>query len=115
MKLLLTQYIDASPATVTARLGDAVSAGLDAAAERSAERRDVTVTTTRDDGIRIDGGVDILTGTECTITGSDHLTELRISVPWSPSDSGTTKLWAANRFAGVLADRLMGVDQLAAA
>lgn len=115
MKLILTHYIDASPATVTARLGAAVSAGLDAAAARSAERRSATRTTPLGDGIRIDGGLDTLTGTDCTFTGSDQLTELRIEVPWSPDDSGTTKLWAANRFAGVLADQLMVADQLTAA
>ena len=115
MKLVLTHYIDASPATVTARLGAAVSAGLDAAAARSAEPRVATLTTSLGDGIRIDGGLDTLTGTDCTYTGSDHLTELRIEVPWSPNDSGTTKLWAANRFAGVLADQLMVAEQLTAA
>jgi hypothetical protein len=114
MKLILTHYIDASPATVTARLGAAVSAGLDAAASRSATRRSDTVTTTLDDGIHIDGGLDELTGTDCTFTGTDHLTELRVEVPWSPSDSGTTKLWAANRFAGVVAERLTAHELTAA-
>jgi hypothetical protein len=119
MKLILTHYIDAAPETVMARLGAAVSAGLDAAASRAAMHRSDTVTTTLDDGIRIDGGLDALTGTDCTFTGSDNLTELRVEVPWSPSDSGTTKLWAANRFAGVLAEQLtanmLTADQLAAA
>lgn len=114
MKLILTHYVDASPATVTARLDAAVSAGLDAAATRSAAHRSTTVTTTFDDGIHIDAGLDALAGTDCTFTGSDELTEVRIEVPWSPSDSGTTKLWAANRFAGVLAEQLMS-DRLAVA
>lgn len=109
MKLILTHYIDASPATVTARLGAAVSAGLDAAASRSETDRRDTVTTTFEHGIRIDSGLDALTGTDCTFNGSEQLTELRIEVPWSPTDSGTTKLWAANRFAGVMADQLAGV------
>ena len=106
MHLVLTHYIDAELATVTARLGAAVSAGLDAAAHRSSARRGDTVTTTTADGLNIDGGLDSLAGTRLTCTGTDQLTELRISVPWSPSDSGTPKLWAANRFAGVLADQL---------
>ena len=63
-------------------------------------------TTTVDHGIHIDGGLHALAGTECTFTGADHLTELRIEVPWSPTDSGTTKLWAANRFAGVVGEQL---------
>lgn len=106
MKLILTHYIDAEPSTITGRLGAAVTAGLDAAADRAAAPRSTTVTTTLDDGIQIDGGLDALAGTECTLSGADHLTELRIEVPWSPDDSGTTKLWAANRFAGVLAEQL---------
>lgn len=106
MKLILTHYIDASPATVTARLDAAITAGLDAAATRSASDRSDTVTTTFDHGIHIDSGLDALAGTDCTFTGSDHLTELRVVVPWSQSDTGTTKLWAANRFAGVVADQL---------
>ncbi len=115
MKLVLTHYIDASPATVTARLGAAVSAGLDAAASRSASPRSTTITTTLDDGIRIDGGLDTLAGTDCTFTGTDQLTEMRVEVPWSQRDSGTTKLWAANRFASVLAEELTAVEQLTAA
>ncbi len=106
MKLILTHYIDAEPSSITGRLGAAVAAGLDAAADRAAAPRGTTVTTTLHDGIHIEAGLDALTGTECTFTGADHLTELRIEVPWSPDDSGTTKLWAANRFAGVLAEQL---------
>jgi hypothetical protein len=106
MKLILTHYIDAAPATVTARLGAAVSAGLDAAASRAAAERSDTMTTTLEHGIHIDAGLDALAGTACTLSGSDLLTEVRVEVPWSPADSGTTKLWAANRFAGVLAEQL---------
>lgn len=115
MKLVLTHYIAASPSTVTARLGAAVAAGLDAAASRSAGQRSATVTTPLDDGVRIDGGPDTINGTDCTITGTDQLTELRVEVPWSPSDSGTTKLWAASLFAGVLAEHLAAAEQLTAA
>lgn len=109
MKLTLTHYVDIEPSSVTGRLDAAVAAGLDAAARRAASPRTTTVTTTLDDGIHIDGGLDALAGTDCTFSGADRLTEIRVEVPWSPSDSGTTKLWAANRFAGVL------VEQLAAA
>ena len=106
MQLTFTQYIDAQRSTVSERLEAAVSAGLDAAANRSdAPRRD-TVTESIRDGLRIQRGLDSLDGTDLTIDGSDLLTELRVTVPWSPSDSGTTKLWAANRFAGVLAEQL---------
>ena len=106
MKLILTHYIDVEPSTVTARLDAAVAAGLDAAADRSAATRSTTVTSTLDHGIHIDSGLDALAGTDCTFVGSDRLTEIRVEVPWSPTDSGTVKLWAANRFAGVLAEQL---------
>lgn len=106
MKLTFTQYIDADPATVVARLDLAVSAGLDAAADRSAAPRRDTITTATSDGLRIEGGLETLAGTDLTVAGSDRLTELRVEVPWSQGDTGTTKLWAANRFAGVLAEQL---------
>ena len=115
MKLVLTHYIAASPSTVTARLSAAVAAGLDAAASRSAGQRSATVATPLVDGVRIDGGPDTITGTDCTITGTDQLTELRVEVPWSLSDRGTTKLWAASIFAGVLAEHLAAAEQLTAA
>ena len=106
MKLILTHFIDAGTDTAVLRLPAAIAAGLDAAALRSATPRTDTVTTTLHDGIHIDGGLDALAGTDCTLTGSDRLTEVRVEVPWAPGDSGTTKLWAANRFAGVLAEQL---------
>jgi len=106
MKLTFTNYIDAEPTTVSERLDAAVSAGLDAAAARVATRRRDTVTTSTGGRLRIESGLDPLAGTDLTIGGSDRLTEVRVEVPWSPSDSGTTKLWAANRFAGVLTERL---------
>ncbi len=106
MKLIFTQYIDADPDAVSARLVTAVTAGLDAAAERAAAPRVDVVTTPIRDGLQIEGGLDTLTGTELTVGGSHRLTELRVEIPWSPHDSGTTKLWAANRFAGVLAEQL---------
>lgn len=105
-KLTFTQYIDRDPDTVVARLGGAVAAGLDAAAERTSSPRHDTLTTATADGLQIDAGVDALAGTELTVAGSDRLTELRVEVPWAQLDVGTDKLWAANRFAGVLADRL---------
>lgn len=106
MKLTMTHYIDADTATVAPRLRAAAAAGLDAAAERTAAQRTSTMTTMFEDGIHIDGGLDALTGTDCTITGSGHLVEVRVEVPWSHRDSGTSKLWAANRFTGVLVEQL---------
>jgi len=105
-KLTFTQYIDADPATVASRIDAAVAAGLDAAAQRSASPRHDTVMTPTGDGLRIEAGVEALAGTHLSVAGAQQLTELRVEVPWVSQDCGTTKLWAANRFAGVLADEL---------
>ncbi len=106
MKLTFTHYIDRDPEAVVARLDRAVAAGLDAAAARTAAPRHDAFTTPTGDGLHIDGGLDTLTGTDLRIGGAHRLTELRVEVPWSQRDAGTSKLWAANRFAGVLADQL---------
>lgn len=106
MKLTFTHYIAADPASVAERLDDAVVAGLDAAADRTRSPRRDTVTTATDAGLHVDGGVDSLAGTHLTFVGADRFTEVRVEIPWSQVDAGTTKLWAANRFAGVVADRL---------
>lgn len=106
MKLTLTHYIDTDKSQATRRLDAALARALDSATLRVAGRRDDTVTTSLDDGVRILRGLDVLEGSELHLDGVEHLTEIRIEVPWAPSDSGTTKLWAANRFAGVVADEL---------
>lgn len=106
MHLVLTHYIDTDAATVVDRLRAAVTAGLDAAAARMATRRDDVVTEATGDGLRIRHGVTALDGAELHVSGDHQLTELRITVPWQATDSGTPKLWGANRFAGVVAEQL---------
>jgi hypothetical protein len=108
VKLILTHYIATDPAVATTRLPSAVSRALDSAAERVAANRDDTMTATLVDGISVQHGLGALDGTELHLCGIEHLTELRIEVPWVRTDSGTSKLWAANRFAGVVADELTG-------
>lgn len=109
MQLVLTHYVDVDLTTVAGQLEDAISHGLDAAALRIAAHRDDTVTTIVDRGIRVDRGLDALNGSELRLSGNDQLTELTIAVPWSQTDSGTSKLWAANRFAGTVAGSLRPV------
>jgi hypothetical protein len=106
MKLILTHYIDRDPASTGDRLAAAISRALDSATERVAGRRDETVTEAIVDGVRVRHGLGMLEGVELLVAGSADLTELRVEVPWADTDSGTSKLWAANRFAGVLADEL---------
>jgi hypothetical protein len=108
VKLILTHYIATDPAAATNRLPNAIARALDSAAERVAAERVDTVTTALDDGIRVQYGLAALEGSDLHLRGIEHLTELRIEVPWIPTDSGTSKLWAANRFAGVVADELAG-------
>ncbi len=109
MNLLLTHYIDIDMTTVAGQLEHAIGLGLDAAAERIAAPREDTVTTVVDRGMRVDRGVDALNGSELRLSGNGQLTELTVAVPWHSSDSGTSKLWAANRFAGAVVGSLRPV------
>lgn len=105
MNFLLTYYVDSDPVTVESDLTQAVSLGLDSAAELVDDRRDETQTETIRHGIRIHSGLNALNGSEIHVSGSDRLTKLEVVVPWSDNDTGTAKLWAATRFAGVVTDQ----------
>lgn len=106
MHLVLTHYIDTDATTAAERLASAVDAGLDAAAARMTTHRDHAETEALDGGLRVCRGLSALDGAELRVSGDSRLTELTITVPWQATDSGTPKLWGANRFAGVVADRL---------
>ncbi|MBT8240600.1 MAG: hypothetical protein KJN63_05180 [Acidimicrobiia bacterium] len=104
MRLVFTNYLDRNPSHVEGRLDTAVSAGLDAAAERidspAARGLSTEATTT---GVVLRGD-DVLDGTEIDWEGDSGLTTIRVVVPWHTGDSATgTKLLAANRFAQVFA------------
>ncbi|MFT6289551.1 MAG: hypothetical protein ACJAR2_000136 [Ilumatobacter sp.] len=104
MKLLFTHYVDSVPADVEANLSRAVATGLDAATELVVDGRRHTQTAVIERGLRVTQGLTILDGAEIRVSGTDHLATLEISVPWSEPDAGTSKLWAATRFASVVAD-----------
>lgn len=106
MKLIFTHYVDSIPADVEASLDRAIATGLDAATELVADGRDTTQTAVIDRGLRVTGGLTALDGAEIRVSGTDLLSTLEISVPWSEPDAGTTKLWAATRFASVVADEV---------
>ena len=106
MKLVFTHYVDSLPIDVEARLDRAVSTGLDAATELVIDGRDTTQITTIASGRRITDGLAALDGAEIRVSGTNSLATLEIAVPWSPLDAGTTKLWAATRFAAVVADEV---------
>ncbi len=104
MKLIFTHYVDSLPTDVEARLDQAVSTGIDAATELVVDGRDETQTASIDRGVRVTRGLTVLDGAEVRVGGTDELSTLEITVPWSELDVGTAKLWAATRFASVVAD-----------
>jgi hypothetical protein len=106
MKLLFTHYVDSPPADVEANLGRAVSTGLDAATELVVDGRNETQTAAIDRGLRVTQGLTALDGAEVRVSGTNELATLEITVPWSEPDTGTSKLWAATRFASVVADEV---------
>ena len=106
MKLLFTHYLDSLPADIEANLGRAVSTGLDAATELVVDGRNETRTATIDRGLRVTQGLAPLDGAEVRIGDTNGLPSLEISVPWSEPDTGTSKLWAATRFASIVADEV---------
>lgn len=106
MKLIFTHYVESLPTDVEARLDRAVSTGLDAANELVVDGRDATQTASIDRGVRVTHGLASLDGAEIRVSGTDDLSTLEIAVPWSPVDAGTAKLWAATRFATVVADEV---------
>jgi hypothetical protein len=106
MKLLFTHYLDSLPADIEANLDRAVSTGLDAATELVGDGRNETQTAAIDRGLRVTQGLATLDGAEIRIGGTNELSTLEITVPWSEPDTGTSKLWAATRFASVVADEV---------
>lgn len=106
MKLTFTHYIDRDSDETRGMLTTAIAAAIESAAERIDAHCDQIVTEAISDGVRIDRGVVALAGSELHVTGGRELTELRIDIPWSSADSGSEKLWAAVRFASVLAEQV---------
>jgi hypothetical protein len=106
MKLLFTHYVDSLPADIEANLGRAVATGLDAATELVVDGRNETQTAAIDRGLRVTRGLAALDGAEIRVSGTNELATLEITVPWSEPDAGTSKLWAATRFASVVADEV---------
>ena len=106
MMLTFTHYVDTAPQAIERGLGSAISTGLDAASGLVVDARNETATAAIDGGLRVSGGLDALTGTEIRVSGSDTLSTVQVSVPWSQPDEGSSKLWAAVRFASVVADEV---------
>ncbi len=104
MRLTFTHYVDASPTTVEDGLDQAVSAALDAAVEVSSDPRSADQTERIENGVRVNGGLPVLNGSEIRVSGTPGLTTIKVAVPWSEDDKGGPKLWAANRFATVVAN-----------
>lgn len=106
MLLTFTHHIANDVDAARARLTDAIGTALESAAARLDVTADAAAIVSIDDGVRLEGGLPALTGSELHMTDFEGLTEVRVEIPWSVADNGTSKLWAAVRFAGVLADEL---------
>lgn len=106
MQLTFTRYVDNRPAVVELALDEAISTGIVAAAGRVAADVDAIHTATIEGGRRIETGLAPLEGSEVRISGHERLTVVEIAVPWSGADQQSDKLWAANRFASVVANHL---------
>lgn len=104
MVLTLTQYFDADPVEVANKLHDALGHGLDAAAERIGATRGDLVTEGIVDGVRLNGGLNILDGSELHVSGESRLTTLKITVPWEQTDN--SKALAASAFAHAIANEV---------
>jgi len=101
MVLTLTHYFDAEPADVTNTINNALGLGLDAAANRIGAIRSDLVTEGITDGVRLNGGLNVLDGSELHVSGESRLTTLEITVPWERTDN--SKTLAANAFAAAIA------------
>ena len=104
MVLTLTQYFDAEPVDVTNKLKTAVALGLDAAAERIGATRSDLVTEGITDGVRLNGGLKVLDGSELHVSGESRLTTLKITIPWENTDN--SKALAASAFAHAIANEV---------
>lgn len=103
MKLIFTHYVDAAPEAVEGKIKHAVATGLDTAAHSLDCDRQETQTESVDMGLRVRGGLPMFVGSEVRVTGTDRLTTVEVAIPWADTDAGTAKLWAASRFADVVA------------
>lgn len=101
MVLTLTKYIDAEPGNVAQKLEGVVGHGLQAAATRIGADRNDLRTEAIIGGLRLNGGLCILDGSELLVGGQSRLTTLTITVPWNTTDNA--KLLAAGAFAEAIA------------
>ncbi|MDX2378263.1 MAG: hypothetical protein QNM02_00710 [Acidimicrobiia bacterium] len=108
MHLVLTQYIDAETEQVAGALEQAIRPGLEAAADRIGAGHDPVATAPLAGGIRVDRGLEMLVGSEVHVSGTDRLTTLEFTVPWTTADRDGKKLLASNAFANTVAAQLDG-------
>lgn len=104
MVLTLTQYFDAEPGHVANKLHSALNRGLDAAADRIGATRSDLLTEGITDGVRLNGGLNILDGSEIHVSGEYRLTTLQITVPWEHTNE--SKALAASAFAHAIANEV---------
>ncbi len=103
MQLVITSYLDRSPAHVRRHLGAHIDPAIQAAADRVHEPARSAATSVDADRAVVHGGLDVLDGAAIDWDGDDDLTTVRVTVPWTPAASSTGRqILAANHFAQVL-------------
>lgn len=103
MQLVITSYLDRSPAHVQRHLETHVTGAVREAADR-VETPSTAAETSLDDGHAvIHGGFDVVDGAQIDWEGDDDLTTVRVRIPWTPAESKRGRqMLAANRFTQVL-------------
>lgn len=104
MQLVITHYLDRSPAHVRDHVEATIPAAIQAAADRVRRPTTASNTDLTERGARVHGGLDVLDGAAIEWDGVDELTTVRVSIPWAldHQDEAGSRVLAANRFAQVL-------------
>ncbi len=103
MQLVITSYLDRSPAHVRDHLAAHIGPAIRAAAERVDAPSASAETSIDGERAMIRGGLDVLDGAAIDWDGDDDLTTVRVTIPWAPgAPSMGRQVLAANRFAHVL-------------
>lgn len=102
MHLILTSYVDRSPEHVHQRLADSIAHAVREAADRIHGVAGDPATSITGRRAVLSGGLADLDGAAIEWDGTDDLTTVRVSVPWTADRDTGRQVLAANRFAHTL-------------